>query len=69
MTQADVIRYLKKCKKPKTARQIAQALGVGKGSVNVNLRKLRETDDRLEWIEDTNNRNGQELKKYFLEDD
>jgi len=47
MSQAGVMKYLKKCKKPKTAREIAEALGTGKSTINMNLKKLRGHDDRI----------------------
>ena len=39
MSQGSIIKYLRKCKKPKTAKEIAKALGVS--SSGTSLKKLR----------------------------
>ena len=40
MTQGDVMNYLGKVKKPKSAHQIAEKLGISKCTANNNLKRL-----------------------------
>jgi len=49
MGQGKIINYLRKCKFPKTAKEIARGIGVGVSTVNRPLRVMRKHRE-IGWI-------------------
>lgn len=66
MSQGDVIDYLKVCKEPKSAREIADATDTGKSTINQNLKRLRHTDSRIKWTGGKVKRNNTTINKYYI---
>ncbi len=68
MGQGEIVEYLRGCKEPKTSRQISEAVGIAKSTTDHNLKRLRDTDKRIKWIDVNSKKHKYHrvLKKYYI---
>jgi len=66
MSQQEVKEYLKRCEKPKTPKELAEVLDCNRHSINRNLRKLRESDPEVKFINTRSKKYNHRIKAYFV---